>query len=194
MSKLTDKQERFCLEYLKDLNATQSAIRAGYSEKTANEQGARLMSDPNILKRLSELKEERNKKLEADADYILKRLIEIDKLDISDILDELGNIKPVNKWSEAWKRSIQSLDIQVKTEDDINVYIKKIRLPDKLKNLELLGKHIDVSAFKDRLELTGKDGEALTINITPKNDSKEEIQRAIDTRNNLEALREKLAK
>lgn len=183
MSKLTDKQERFCLEYLKDLNATQSAIRAGYSEKTANEQGARLMADSNILKRLSELKEERNKKLEADADYILKRLIEIDRLDISDILDDSGNIKPVSEWSDVWKRSIQALDIQVKTEDDINVYIKKIRLPDKLRNLELLGKHIDVSAFKERLELTGENGQPLIINVTTP-----------EAKANLEALREKLSK
>lgn len=183
MSKLTDKQERFCLEYLKDLNATQSAIRAGYSKKTANEQGARLMSDSNILTRLSELKEERNKKLEADADYILRRLIEIDKLDIADILADSGDIKPVSEWSDAWKRSIQSLDIQVKTEDDINVYIKKIRLPDKLRNLELLGKHIDVSAFKERLELTGENGQPLVVNVTTP-----------EIKTNLEALKEQLSK
>jgi phage terminase small subunit len=58
MSKLTDKQEMFCKEYLIDLNATQAAIRAGYSKKTANEQGSQNLVKLSIQKRIAELKEE----------------------------------------------------------------------------------------------------------------------------------------
>lgn len=58
MAKLTDKQELFAREYLKDLNATQAAIRAGYSEKTAQEQASRLLSNVMVQSRISEMKYE----------------------------------------------------------------------------------------------------------------------------------------
>lgn len=174
--KLTDKQEQFCLEYLKDLNATQAAIRSGYSEKTANEQGPRLMSNKHILDRIAELKEERNERIQADADYVIQRLLEIDKLNIADILKENGDLKPVNQWSEAWQRSIQALDIQVKTIEDIEVYIKKIRLPDKIRNLELIGKHINVSAFKEKVEISGNNDSPIIIHVTSP-ETKEKLEK-----------------
>lgn len=80
MAKLTDKQELFAHEYLKDLNATQAAIRAGYSEKTAQEQSSRLLSNVMVQDRLAELKEERNKEIGIDAAYVLCRLVEIDQM------------------------------------------------------------------------------------------------------------------
>lgn len=79
---LTDKQKMFCREYLIDLNATQAAIRAGYSEKTSNEQGARLLANVSIQIRISELKAQRNDRIDVDADYVLKRLFEIDQMDV----------------------------------------------------------------------------------------------------------------
>ena len=75
--KLTDKQERFCQEYIIDLNATQAAIRTGYSEKTANEQGARLLANVSIQERLAELKKERAEKLDVNATWVLKRFMDI---------------------------------------------------------------------------------------------------------------------
>ena len=56
-SNLTPKQEKFCLEYVKDLNGTQAAIRAGYSEKTARSTAAEYLAKPNIKERVQELKE-----------------------------------------------------------------------------------------------------------------------------------------
>lgn len=61
MSKLTAKQEKFCNEYLIDLNATQAAIRAGYSEKTAKEQGCQNLTKLNISARIAELRKEQEK-------------------------------------------------------------------------------------------------------------------------------------
>jgi len=75
---LTDKQEMFCREYLIDLNATQAAIRAGYSKKSANEQGAQNLAKLSIAQRIIELKAERNERVEVNADYVLRRLVEID--------------------------------------------------------------------------------------------------------------------
>lgn len=76
-TKLTPKQEMFCLEYLKDLNATQACIRAGYSEKTSNEQGAQNLAKLSIQQRIAELLKTRTKKLEIDAEWVLKRFKEI---------------------------------------------------------------------------------------------------------------------
>lgn len=74
---LTPKQEMFCREYLIDLNATQAAIRAGYSEKTANEQGARLLANVSVSQRVSELKAERNFRVEIDAEYVLNQAVKL---------------------------------------------------------------------------------------------------------------------
>ena len=68
---LTKKQAAFCAEYLKDLNATQAAIRAGYSEKTAKEQASRLLINVNIKKIVQKNMDARSKRTEITADYIL---------------------------------------------------------------------------------------------------------------------------
>jgi len=71
MGKLTDKQEMFCKEYLIDLNATQAAIRVGYSVKTAEAQSSRLLTNVNIQERITELKEKRSNRIEMNADGVL---------------------------------------------------------------------------------------------------------------------------
>lgn len=70
--KLTDKQEVFCLEYIIDLNATQAAIRAGYSEKTAQRIGSENLSKPLIQARIAELMQARIEKTKIDAVYVLE--------------------------------------------------------------------------------------------------------------------------
>ncbi|HDC4357504.1 terminase small subunit [Enterobacter cloacae] len=150
---LTDKQEMFCREYLIDLNATQAAIRAGYSEKTANEQGAQNLAKVSIQSRISELKAERNDRIDIDADYVLKRLFDIDQMDVLDILTESGDLKPVAQWPRVWRTTLSGLDVMTMAgEGDTAGLLKKIKWPDKVKNLELLGKHISVQAFKEQVE------------------------------------------
>jgi len=151
---LNDKQEMFCREYLIDLNATQAAIRAGYSEKTANAQASRLLVNVNIQNRIKELKSNRNERVEVDADYVLKRLVEIDQMDVLDILNESGDLKPVRDWPKAWRTTLSGLDVMSISagEDGTDALLKKIKWPDKVKNLELLGKHVKVQAFKDQIE------------------------------------------
>ena len=74
---LTEKQKRFCNEYLIDLNATQAAIRAGYSEKTANEQAGRLLVNVSIQAYINQLKEERTTRLNMSADEVVRDIIEV---------------------------------------------------------------------------------------------------------------------
>lgn len=165
MAKLTDKQELFAREYLKDLNATQAAIRAGYSEKTANEQGARLLANVSVAKRIAELKEDRNAEIGADAAYVLRRLVEIDQMDVLDIMTDDMSLKPVSDWPASWRRYLSGFDLAEMFEGrgderEMVGILKKIKWPDKVKNLELLGKHVDVQAFKENIktEVTGANG------------------------------------
>lgn len=148
---LTDKQEIFCREYLVDLNATQAAIRAGYSDKTANRIAAQLLSKLDIGKRIQELKSERGERLEVDADYVLKRLVEIDQMDVADILLSNGEIKPIKDWPKVWRITLSGIDVTEMTGDAAGL-LKKIKWPDKVKNLELLGKHISVQAFREQVK------------------------------------------
>lgn len=156
---LTDKQEMFCREYLIDLNATQAAIRAGYSEKTANEQGAQNLAKLSIAQRIIELKAERNERVEVNADYVLRRLIEIDEMDVLDILLANGELKPIAQWPKVWRTTLSGMDVTEMAGDAAGL-LKKIKWPDKVKNLELLGKHVTVQAFKDNVknELVGPNG------------------------------------
>lgn len=174
MAKLTDKKELFAREYLKDLNGTQAAIRAGYSVKTAQEQASRLLSNVMVQSRISELKAERNEEVGIDAAYVLRRLVEIDQMDAADILDDEGNMLPVSSWPKVWRTSLSGMDINRlkmsgKSDDDDSEFettIQKIKWPDKVKNLELLGKHVTVQAFKDNVK-TEQSGTVQLVNYTP---------------------------
>ncbi|WP_336792455.1 terminase small subunit [Pantoea anthophila] len=156
---LTDKQEMFCREYLIDLNATQAAIRAGYSKNSANEQGAQNLAKLSIAQRIIELKAERNERVEVDADYVLRRLVEIDEMDVLDILLANGELKPIKDWPKVWRTTLSGMDVTEMAGDAAGL-LKKIKWPDKVKNLELLGKHVTVQAFKDNVknELVGANG------------------------------------
>lgn len=169
MAKLTDKQELFAREYLKDLNATQAAIRAGYSEKTANEQASRLLANVNVQSFVASLKAERVEQVGIDAAYVLRRLVEIDQMDVLDILLANGELKPIKDWPKTWRTTLSGMDVTEMAGDAAGL-LKKIKWPDKVKNLELLGKHIDVQAFKESVknEHIGKDGLPIqVVNYTP---------------------------
>lgn len=184
MSKLTDQQELFCREYIIDLNATRSAIRAGYSEKTADVQGSRLLTNVKVTERIRELNSKRMDRVEVTADTVLKNLYEIATLDIVDVLNDDGSVKNVSEWPESWRKGVSGLDVttMIKGSDDpVHFITKAIKGIDRLKAWELIGKHIDVSAFKERLELTGKDGNDIVINVTS-NDTKKGLE---DLRKNL---------
>lgn len=160
MARLTSKQEMFCREYLTDLNAKQAAIRAGYSEKTAEQQSYQLLQKTLVVNRISELKEKRNDRVQVDSDYVLNRLIEIDKMDVLDILGDNGELKPISEWPESWRRYLSGFDlleqyIQDAETDERQVtkaVLKKIKWPDKVKNLEMLGRHTTVGAWKERID------------------------------------------
>lgn len=182
MTKLTDKQELFAREFIKDLNATQAVIRAGFSKKSARNQAYRLMTNDDILNRIAELKAERNDRVRVDADYVLHRLVEIDEMDILDIMTDEMSIKPVSQWPASWRRYLSGFDLAEMFEGrgeerEMVGILKKIKWPDKVKNLELLGKHITVQAFREQAtaSLTGKDGGPLEVALL----SREEYRQSV---------------
>ncbi|KUJ83424.1 terminase small subunit [Microbulbifer flavimaris] len=154
MKKLTHKQTLFVEEYLIDLNATQAAIRAGYSSTTARQIAAENLSKPDIAEAINHGIAKRLQRTRTSADGVLQRLVEIDQLDIKDLFDEAGRIKPIHQWPDAWSRSISSFELKMPSEDDPHTASLKIRLPDKLKNLELIGRHSQVGAFREKSDST----------------------------------------
>lgn len=163
MANLTPKQQRFVEEYLIDLNATQAAIRAGYSEKTAYSVGHENLKKPEIQKAIEEAQAKREERTKIDADYVLKRLVEIDQMDVLDIMDENLNMKPLKEWPKIWRQYINNIEsIEL---SDGEGWLKKIKWPDKVKNLELIGKHVSVGAFKDKIEHTGPNGGAIDLSL-----------------------------
>ena len=157
---ITAMQEAYAQEYTKcPENQTQAAINAGFSPNTAAVKASVMMRDERIQKRIAELMEERNKRLRVSADYVLLRLVEIDQMDVLDILNDDGTLKPIREWPKIWRTTLSGFDlsstIMNMNEDSIETILKKIKWPDKVKNLELIGKHVDVNAFKERLEVSG---------------------------------------
>ena len=163
MANLTPKQQRFVEEYLIDLNATQAAIRAGYSEKTAAVIGAENLIKPNIAKAIEEAQNKRAEQTQIDAAYVLKRLVEIDQMDVLDIMDDQMKIRPVNEWPKVWRQYVVNLE-NLELSDGEGCF-KKIKWPDKVKNLELLGKHVSVGAFKDKIEHSGDPNNPINMSL-----------------------------
>lgn len=169
---LTAMQEAYCQSYIKSPeNQSQAAIDAGFSPNTAHVKASVMMRDERIQKRIAELMGERNKRNRVSADYVLMRLVEIDQMDVLDILNDDGGMKPIAEWPKVWRTSLSAMDIAtIKTTqaslqkengeadlsvEDVEHILKKVKWPDKVKNLELIGKHVDVNEFKERLEVSG---------------------------------------
>ena len=158
MATLNEKQDVFCREYIIDLNASQAAIRAGYSKKTAPQQAARLLKNVNVAARINELKAERAERLKVDADWMLNRLVHEAEADLADLYFETGSMKPVHQWPLIWRQGlVAGLDVQQehaycdgeKIPDGVTI---KARVSDRVKRLELIGKHIGVQAFNEKVE------------------------------------------
>lgn len=161
--KLTIKQDKFCLYYLQTGNASE-AYRLAYNTsnmkpKSVTRCANGLMGNVNIISTLKELSERVTKEAVVDSAYVLKRLIEVDQMDIADIINDDWTLKPLTVWPKVWRTYLSGFDVQevMAGQDNVDVavaFLKKIKWPDKLKNLELLGKHKAINAFKGDFEGT----------------------------------------
>lgn len=136
-NRLSDKQALFCAEYLKDLNATQAAIRAGYAVKSARTAGARLMANKAVRAYIAETMEERNQAAKIDAQWVLERLAEVHARCMQEVKPALD------------RRGKQLTD-------DSGAPLFTFNAAAANRSLELIGKHVDVAAFEDRVKVNGE--------------------------------------
>jgi len=163
---MTPKMALFCREYIKDFNATRAAADAGYSKKTAYSQGQRLLRNVEIEKALSEAIERRMEKVEIDAEWVLQKLVDQYKVNIDDFVkvDDLGNPSfDFSKASKEQRAAVNSLQIDSAKSGGLEISKIKVSLNSKLKLLEAIGRHVDVGAFRDKVEVTGKEGGPIEI-------------------------------
>ena len=147
---LTEKQRRFVDEYLIDLNATQAAIRAGYSVKTAREQASQNLTKLNIQQAISEKMAERSKRTGVNQDRIVMELAKIAFVNAADVIDsDDATIKAGATADDT--AAIQSVKVKVIPTKEGEGVEREIRLNDKLKALELLGKHLGM--WNDKLDV-----------------------------------------
>lgn len=155
---LTKKQRLFVDEYLIDLNATQAAIRAGYSTRRAAEIGYQLLQRPEVAQAIQAAMAERSRRTEVEADYVIRRLREIDEMDVLDILEDDGSFRSIRDWPRAWRQFLSGIEIAELFEgrgDDRRIagVLRKVKWPDKLRNLELLSRHVGTESAALDLEL-----------------------------------------
>lgn len=152
MAKLTDRQKRFVEEYMIDLNATQAAIRAGYSAKTAGSIGEENLRKPEIESAIMTAKAERSRRTGITADRVLAELAKIGFANITDVanLDEAS----INGGAERDDTAaIQSIKVKRIPTDDGDIVEREVKMYDKGKALEQLGRHLGI--FNDKLRLEG---------------------------------------
>ena len=169
-TKLTPKQERFVEEYLVDANATAAAKRAGYSARNADKIGPELLGKTRVAAAIDALKAQRSETTGIDATFVLLQLIEIVKADVSDIISDDGEFKPISEWPAPWPQMCSSLEIEPIYERstdgkdrawDLVGHKTKARFERGNKALEMLGKHTDVRAWvMEKVDLS------INVNLT----------------------------
>nr|WP_303740034.1 terminase small subunit [Desulfovibrio piger] len=138
MPKLTDKQKEFVRQYLVDLNATQAAIRAGYSVKTAYRQGADLLQKTSIREAIEKAQAKRARRVEVTQDYVLSNLVEVVErtMQRAPVTDRKGEQVTDEEGRAVWTFDAKGAN----------------------RALELLGKHLGIFTDKVRAEVSGPDG------------------------------------
>lgn len=163
---LLNTEQLFCEYYVSNgFNGTQAYISVvpDCTYSTARTTAAEWLAKPHIKARVEELKAQTLKRLKIDADFVLKRHLEIDSLDVADLFDDEGNLLSIKEWPHAWRRSVSAIDVQAIKAGDIETVIKKLKMPDKLKNLELIGKYKTIDAYtRDK---TGENDDTKPIDI-----------------------------
>ncbi len=168
MKPLTPKQERFVQEYLLDLNATQAAIRAGYSEKTALQSGPRLLGNVGVKNAIDEALSRRAQRVEVRADDILRELMRIALADISLAFGEDGQLLKIKEMPEEIRRAVAGVETEELWEGSGDSRMRigdtvKVKFWNKPQALELLGKHLKL--FTDKVEHSGEVN-IVNLNIT----------------------------
>ncbi len=159
---LNAKQARFVEEYLIDLNATQAAIRAGYSEKGAEVQGHRMLSNVKIAAAVAEAQACRADRTEITVDRVLRELSRVGMSDVRKLFTADGALRSIQDLDDDTAAALASVEVVTKRlpgngDDPPEVeYVHKMKFWDKNSALEKIGKHLGM--FIERHEHTGAGG------------------------------------
>lgn len=159
---LNDRQRLFVEEYLADLNQTQAAIRAGFSPKTAKQKACNMMKKPNIREAVDKAMAERSKRTGINADRVL---LELGRCGLYNALDFI-NAKDATVMDNATAddgAAIASVKVKTTPTENGNIVEREIKLVDKLKALELAGRHLGM--FIDKTEHSGPGGGAIPVAV-----------------------------
>lgn len=147
--KLTKKQQLFVDEYLIDLNATQAAIRAGYSAKTADQQGSRMLTNVKVQQAVAKAMADRSKRTGVNQDRVVLELAKLAFVKMTDIVDSHGRIR--NTATDDDLACIESVKYKSSESDTGSSIEREVKISPKLKALELLGKHLGM--WNDKLDV-----------------------------------------
>jgi phage terminase small subunit len=160
---LTPKQTRFVAEYLVDLNATQAAIRAGYSAKTAEQLGYQLLQHPSVSAAVSRGTAKAIARTDISASRVLEELRRLAFIDMRGYYDEQGNLKPIHALNDEQGAALAGMEVIIKNAkagDGVTDEIHKFKVWDKTRALEMLAKHFklltDVVKIEDAHALEGR--------------------------------------
>jgi phage terminase small subunit len=148
---LTGKRARFAQEYAIDHNATQAAIRAGYSSRSAHTEGSRLLKNAEVRAQLGLAELSAAERANVSTFRVLDELRRIATVDIGQAFDAEGNLKPLKDIPPDVRRAIAAIEVEEETEK--RGTIRKVKFWDKPKALELIGRHL--AMFVDKVEHSG---------------------------------------
>lgn len=164
---MTRKQERFVEEYLVDLNATQAAIRAGYSPATAKDIGCENLAKPNIRARIDTAMAELSRRTGVNQERVIRELARVAFVNAADVIDfDTATIRSGAARDDT--AAVASVKVKTIPTMDGEGVEREIRIADKLKALELLGKHFGM--FTDNINLTGDVGVQIIDDIPDSNE------------------------
>lgn len=155
-AKLSEKRRRFVEEYLVDANAHAAAERAGYSKHTAKAQGSRLLKFKDVKAALGAAQGRRAERLEIRADDVLREIVRFAMSDVGKLYDAKGNLLPIHEMPEDARRAVAGVKVfeefEGSGENRVKVgEVREVKLWDKVRGLELLGKHLKL--FTDTIEV-----------------------------------------
>lgn len=158
---LRPQQQRFVDEYLIDLNAKQAAIRAGYSEKTAQEQSSRLLSNVKVSAVIQEAMQARQARTHVTQDRVLLELARLGLSDIRSAFTEAGHLKSIHELGDELAPAVSSVKVVTRPGAEVDKngnreveYVHEIKLWDKNSAIDKLMKHMGI--LTDKQDITGK--------------------------------------
>jgi phage terminase small subunit len=181
---LTEAEERAVREYMVDGNAVGAYTRAGYGARSALKNASTYFNQPHIAAAIVQAQSERSARTGIDADWLLRRLAAEADADVADLYDADGFLKHPKDWPAIWRTGlVAGMDVmEEKRNDVITSRLVKVKLADRSKRLDMIGKHVNVQAFRERIDhgLTREAARMISASMSPKEAAeayKEELER-----------------